>query len=150
MGIQFAQISVVGTLGRDAELGYTPNGSVNLKFSVATEAGSGDKKHTNWFNVTLWGKSAETMAEYLVKGRQVAVAGRFDVREYTDKNDKARYSLEISADNVQLVGSRTSEEGDVASVGNAPAKKTTSRKPKVVEDEFAFDEETDGTEEVPF
>jgi single-strand DNA-binding protein len=148
LGIQFAQISVVGTLGRDAELGYTPNGSVNLKFSVATEAGSGDKKHTNWFNVTLWGKSAETMQEYLVKGKQVAVAGRFDIRDYTDKEGKSRYSLEISADNVQLVGSRS--DGDGANVGNAAAPAKAARKPKAVEDDFAFAEETDGTDDVPF
>lgn len=141
MGIQFRQITIIGTVGRNAELGYTPNGTANLKFSVATEDGTGDNKRTDWFNVTLWGQTGERMQEYITKGTKVGVSGRFKIRDYKDRDGKDRYSLDISADNVQLLSSKGESE-----TGDEPVAAAKPKKPKT--DEFAFAD--DETEDVPF
>ena len=85
------KVILVGNLGRDAELRYTPGGAAVSKFSVATTEVWNDKagqrqERTEWHNIDLWGKQAETLSEYLVKGKQVYVEGRLQTDEYTDKD----------------------------------------------------------------
>jgi single-strand DNA-binding protein len=115
-----ATITIVGNLGRDPETRYTPNGRMNVALNVAVshrfrDASGQQQERTNWFRVTAWGTQAENldrMAQqgWLVKGRTVFVSGRFEAREYTGNDGQQRTSLDISANDVQLVGPRPDSE----------------------------------------
>ena len=111
----FNRITIVGYLGRDPELRYTPDGTPVCDFSVATTERKKDKSGemqdiTTWFRVTVWRKQAELAGQYLSKGRQVYVEGRLVQREYQDRDGNTRYSLEVTATDLQFIGSR-GEEG---------------------------------------
>jgi len=102
---------VVGNLGRDAELRYTPGGVAVSSFSVATTerwtSKDGEKnEQTEWHRIVLWGKTAETLVPYLQKGKQVLVEGRLQTRQW-EKDGQKHYSTEIKADRVVLLGSRS-------------------------------------------
>lgn len=111
-----ATITIVGNLGRDPETRYTPNGKMNVALNVAVshrfrDASGQQQERTNWFRVTAWGQLAETLDRlaqqgYLAKGRQVFVSGRFEARDYTGNDGQQRTSLDISANEVFLVGNR--------------------------------------------
>jgi single-strand DNA-binding protein len=107
----FNKITIVGYLGRDPELRYTPQGTAVCKLSVATTerrkntAGDYDD-HTTWFRVSAWGRQAELSNEYLTKGRQVYIEGRLRSEEYTDRDGNPRTSLEVNATDIQFLGSR--------------------------------------------
>ena len=103
------KVILVGNLGRDAELRYTPGGAAIAKFSLATTEKWTDKsgspqERTEWHNVDLWGKQAETLNEYLRKGKQVYVEGRLQTDEYTDKEGVKRKSTRVRCDRVVLLG----------------------------------------------
>ena len=104
------KVILVGNLGRDAELRYTPGGAPVAKFSIATSEVWNDKQtgqkqeRTEWHNIDLWGKQAETLAEYLVKGKQVYVEGRLQTDEYTDKEGVKRKSTKVRTDRIVLLG----------------------------------------------
>jgi len=103
------KVILVGNLGRDAELRYTPGGAAVAKFSIATTEMWNDKsgqrqERTEWHNIDLWGKQAETLSEYLVKGKQVYVEGRLQTDEYTDKEGTKRKSTKVRCDRVVLLG----------------------------------------------
>ena len=76
------KVILIGNVGRDPEMRYTPSGQAVTSFSVATSYGKGDDKATEWFNCSAWGKQAELTNEYLRKGSQVYVEGRIRSREY--------------------------------------------------------------------
>jgi single-strand DNA-binding protein len=95
-------ITVAGSLGRDAELKYLNNGDAISAFSVADSQGK--DKHTIWWNCTIYGKRAESLNQYLVKGQAVTVAGHITEREYTDKNGNERKAMEIRVTDVMLQG----------------------------------------------
>lgn len=115
-----ATISIVGRLGRDPETRYTPNGRMNIALNVAVghrfrDASGQQQERTNWFRVTAWGTLAETLDRlaqngWLAKGREVYVSGRFEAREYTGNDGQQRTSLDITANEVTLVGSRGDNE----------------------------------------
>jgi len=116
-----AKITVIGNLGRDAELKYLPSGAAVLEFSVATNEQWTDRsgnrqEHTQWFRISLWGKQAESLKPYLLKGKQVYVEGRLRVREYTDREGAKRFSCDVRADTIQLLGGR----GAGAAEGGSP------------------------------
>src|SRR5262245_45403647 len=103
------KVILVGNLGRDAELRYTPGGAAVAKFSIATTEMWNDKsgqrqERTEWHNIDLWGKQAETPSEYLLKGKQVYVEGRLQTDEYTDKEGTKRKSTKVRCDRVVLLG----------------------------------------------
>lgn len=109
--MSFNKIIIVGYLGRDPELRYTPQGTAVCSFSVATtekrkNASAEQEEHTTWFRVTTWGRQAELAAEYLAKGRQVYVEGRLRREEYTDREGIQRTSLEVKASDIQFLGQR--------------------------------------------
>jgi single-strand DNA-binding protein len=104
------KVILVGNLGRDAELRYTPGGAAVAKFSLATtekwtDKGGSLQERTEWHNIDLWGKQAETLAEYLRKGKQVYIEGRLQTDEYTDKEGLKRKSTKVRCDKVVLLGS---------------------------------------------
>jgi single-strand DNA-binding protein len=95
-------ITVAGSLGRDAELKHLNNGDSISVFSVADSQGK--DKHTIWWNCTIYGKRAESLNQYLVKGQAVTVVGHITEREYTDKNGNERKAMEIRVNDVMLQG----------------------------------------------
>jgi single-strand DNA-binding protein len=109
--MSFNKITIVGYLGRDPELRYTPQGTAVCNMSIATtekrrDASGETEEHTIWFRVTAWGRQAELAAEYLAKGRQVYVEGRLRREEYTDREGIQRTSLEVNASDIQFLGQR--------------------------------------------
>ena len=118
----FNKITIVGHLGRDPVLRYTPQGNAVCDFSVATSerrSGGGEAQDiTTWFKITLWGKQAEVANQYLAKGKQVYIEGRLRQSEYTDREGMKRTSLEVNATDIQFIGVR-GEEG--AASAPAPA-----------------------------
>jgi single-strand DNA-binding protein len=109
--MSFNKITIVGYLGRDPELRYTPQGTAVCNFSVATtekrkNARGEQEEHTIWFRVTTWGRQAELAAEYLAKGRQIYVEGRLRLEQYTDRDGNPRTSAEVNASDIQFLGQR--------------------------------------------
>jgi len=102
---------VVGHLGRDPEMRYTPSGVPVTSFSVATtrkwtNANGEQQEKTTWFRVTCWRKLAELTAQYLQKGRLVLVEGDVEASAWTDREGAARASLELTATTVRFLGGR--------------------------------------------
>jgi single-strand DNA-binding protein len=103
------KVILVGNLGRDAELRYTPGGAAVSTINMATTEVWNDKagqrqEKTEWHRVVLWGKSAESLTEYLTKGKQIYVEGRLQTRQWDDKDGNKRYTTEIRGDRVVLLG----------------------------------------------
>lgn len=114
--MSFNKIIVVGNLGRDPELRYTPQGTAVCSFTMATnerrKGQAGEPQDvTTWFRVTVWGKQAETVSKYLTKGRNVYVEGRLHVGEWADKDGKQRYTLEVNATDVRFIDGGQGVEG---------------------------------------
>jgi len=112
---------IVGNVGRDPELRYTPSGQAVCDFSVAvsrrwTDRTSNEQREkTTWFRVTCWNKLAETVNQYVSKGRQVLVTGEVDASAWIDSEGNARARLEMTARDVKFLGRR--EEGETAYTG---------------------------------
>jgi single-strand DNA-binding protein len=149
--MSFNKVILVGNLGRDPELKYTPQGTAVCNFPVATterrKGASGELEEiTTWFRVSAWGRQAELANEYLTKGRQVYVEGRLRVGEYTDREGKPRTSLEVNATDIQFIGQRGEEpapaNGAEKRLAGAPAtaQATGAKKSPVViqEDDIPF------------
>ena len=113
----FNKIVIVGYLGRDPEIRYTPQGLAVCNFSIATterrkEPRTGEAQDiTTWFKVTLWGKQAEVANQYLVKGKQVYIEGRLRQEEYTDRDGVRRTSLVVNATDIQFLTPKGDESG---------------------------------------
>lgn len=122
--MSFNKIILVGNLGRDPELRYTPQGTPVCSFTMATNEKRKDRSGetqdvTTWFRVTFWGRQAETASQYLTKGRPVYVEGRLRLEEWTDRDGKQRYTLEIHATDMQFIGHRTDDSGQRTDDGGA-------------------------------
>jgi single-strand DNA-binding protein len=103
------KVILVGNLGRDAELRFTPGGAAVSTINMATteiwnDKGGQRQERTEWHRVVVWGKTAESLAEYLTKGRQIYVEGRLQTRQWDDKDGNKRYTTEIRADRIVLLG----------------------------------------------
>jgi single-strand DNA-binding protein len=108
------KVILVGNLGADPEVRFTPGGQAVAKFSIATGESWKDKngqkqERTEWHRIVVWGKLAELCGEYLAKGRQCYVEGRLQTREWTDKEGKKNYTTEVVAQNVTFLGGRAGE-----------------------------------------
>jgi len=104
-----------GTIGRDAEVRFTPAGLAILNVTVANNVSFGDKKQTLWIRVSLFGKRAEgTLKDYLLKGQQVFVSGELTQNEYKTKDGTMKTSLELNANIIDLVGKRSEGGGQAA------------------------------------
>jgi single-strand DNA-binding protein len=104
------KVMLVGNLGKDAELRYTPGGAAVATLNLATTEVWNDKQgqrqeKTEWHRIVVWGKQAESLQEYLVKGKQIYVEGRLQTRQWDDKDGNKRYTTEIKADRITLLGS---------------------------------------------
>ena len=136
---------IIGNLGKDAEVRYTPGGAAVATISVATTETWNDKtsgqrqEKTEWHRVVIWGKTAEAIGEYLTKGRQVYVEGRIQTRQWDDKDGNKRYTTEIRSDRVVLLGGR----GDGPDHGGSSAKPSSGGgpapgPPELTEDDIPF------------
>src|SRR3974390_1756615 len=110
------KVILVGNLGRDAELRYTPGGAAVATINMATTEVWNDKsgqrqEKTEWHRVVLWGKTAESLNEYLTKGKQIYVEGRLQTRQWDDKDGNKRYTPEIRGDRVVLLGGGGGRDG---------------------------------------
>jgi single-strand DNA-binding protein len=105
------KVILVGNLGRDPEMRYMPNGEAVCNFSIATTDSWKDKsgqkqERTEWHNIVMYRKLAEIAGEYLKKGRPVYVEGRLQTRKWQTKEGQDRYTTEIIADQMQMLGGR--------------------------------------------
>ncbi len=117
------KVILVGNLGRDAELRYTPGGAAVATINMATTEVWNDKagqrqEKTEWHRVVLWGKTAESLNEYLTKGKQIYVEGRLQTRQWDDKDGNKRYTTEIRGDRVVLLGGGGGGRGGMARGGS--------------------------------
>ena len=127
---------LLGNLGQDPELRYTQGGSAVLNLRLATTESYLDrdrnrKERTDWHNVVVWGKQAESCGQYLSKGRQVYIEGKVTTRSYDDKEGNKRYVTEIVARDVKFVGSKDDQRG------------TSNRAPAAAEVTTEVDEDED-------
>src|SRR4051812_40101327 len=115
-----AKVTLIGNLGRDPETRYTPSGTMNVSFTMAVSRRWNDQngqqqERTTWFRITGWGRLAEIMDQLtqsgsLVKGKQVYVSGSIETHEYQDQQGQTRTSLDVRADEFQLLGTRGDAE----------------------------------------
>src|SRR5689334_23893449 len=123
----FSKAMIIGNLGRDPEMRYTPSGRPVTEFSVAVNQSTKNQQTgewveaTDWFRVTVWGDRAERTAEQFRKGNRVFVEGRFRTREYEARDGQKRISLEITADNVVSLEARARDEDGPGGSFSAPA-----------------------------
>lgn len=136
--MSFNKIILIGNLGRDPELRYTPQGTPVASFTMATNDKRKGKdgeaeENTTWFRVTLWGKQAETAAAHLVKGRPVYIEGKLRLDEWTDRDGKQRATLEVHATDMQFIGGKPegagAAGGATGAVGETPEAKSEGDKP---------------------
>jgi len=110
------QTIIVGNVGRDAELNYTPQGVAVAKFSVAvskvTGKGESRKEKTTWFRVTIWREKAENLHQYIKKGKKLMVVGEIDASAYTNKDGAPTASLELTASDVRFLDSKREGDGE--------------------------------------
>ena len=121
------KVILLGNLGRDPETRYTTGGDAVTNLSVATSEQWKDKngekqERTEWHRVVLFGRQAEVAGEYLKKGRSVYIEGRLQTRKYTDKDGVEKYSTEVIADRMQLIGGAR-EGGGAMADDDAPSER---------------------------
>ncbi len=145
--MSFNKIILVGNLGRDPELRYTPQGTPVCSFTMATNERRKDRTgemqdQTTWFRVTLWGRQAETASQYLTKGRPVYIEGRLRVDEWTDRDGKQRHTLEVHATDMHFIGARGEEaaaaHAAAGSSPSAPASAPNTEQTDFTEDDVPF------------
>lgn len=170
------KVILIGNLGRDPEVRYTPNGAAICNVTIATsrnwkDKNSGEKmEETEWHRVVFFDRLAEIAGEYLKKGRPVYVEGRLKTRKWTDKDGVEKYTTEIMADNMQLLGGRDGGGGDEGGGGggyssrgsqgggeggggvprqerSAPAARPAASKPAATKSSTGFDDMDD---DIPF
>lgn len=134
------KVMIIGHLGRDPEMRYTPSGRPVTTFSVATSRSwntvDGERhQETEWFNVVAWGNLAEICKQYLAKGQQVYIEGRLQTRKWEDKEGNKHSSVEIVASEMMMLGDRRDSSGNnhqVSEENEAPEAQSSD------EDEFPF------------
>jgi len=125
------KVMIIGNLGADPEMRYTPSGRPVTQFNVAVNQSTKNQQTnewveaTDWFRVSVWGDRAERAAENLRKGNKVFVEGRFKTREFEGRDGQKRTSLELTADSLVNLEKRNREDGDGEFAGT-----TTSAPPR--------------------
>ena len=104
------KVILIGNLGKDPEMRYTQSGTAVANFTVATTESWGKdaekQEKTEWHNIVAWARLAEICGQYLTKGRQVYIEGRIQTRKWEDRDGNTRYTTEIVAQNMQMLGGR--------------------------------------------
>ena len=133
------KVQIIGHLGKDPEMRYTPSGKPVTTFTVAVSrtwnSADGERHNeTEWFNVVAWGALAETCKQYLSKGRQVYIEGRLQTRRWDDKEGNKHTSVEIVANEMLILGDRRDSNNQSQEAENNSADPTAG----MAEDEFPF------------
>lgn len=123
--MSFNRVTLLGRLGQDPELKYTPSGVAVCNFSLATserfEKDGQKHERVEWHRVVVYGKLAELCSKYLAKGRQAFVEGRLQTRNWEDQSGQKKYSTEIIAQVVQFLGSNSeTKNSESETAGEAP------------------------------
>ena len=117
----FSQVTLIGNLGRDPEMSYTPDGTAVTKFSLAIskkrKVKGETEEATTWYNCTAFRSAAETLNTYVKKGSQLFVQGELDARQYTTRDGKQGTSLDVIVDKFSFIGSKR-EEGSAGASGS--------------------------------
>jgi single-strand DNA-binding protein len=118
-----SKVILIGNVGADPEMRYTPSGKAVTSFRMATSrryttSGGETKEETDWFRISVWGKQAEVCNQYVTKGRQVYVEGRLHARSWEGQDGQSRTSLEVTANQVVFLGKPAGaaalpEEGEI-------------------------------------
>jgi len=120
------QITILGNTGRDVELRYTPQGTAVANFSVASNTvrntAEGQKKKTDWFNVSAFGKQAETLAKYLTKGSMILVRGKLTFNPWLSRDGEARVSADIVLQDFEFAGANPSRSNTNEAVNTVESK----------------------------
>ena len=124
------KVILVGNLGRDPEMRYAPDGGAIANFSIATTDKWKDKsgqlqERTEWHRIVMFGRQAEIAGEYLKKGSQTYIEGRLQTRKWTDKEGQERYTTEVVADRMQMLGSRSGGSARAMPDDDAPAPRSS-------------------------
>lgn len=114
------KIMLIGNLGRDPEMNYTPDGTAVAKFSLAvnrtTKSASGERREeTEWFNIVAWRQLAEVCSTYLKKGQKVFIEGRLTTRKYTDRNGIERMAIDVVASDLEMLTPKDRQGGTSSS-----------------------------------
>lgn len=144
------KILLIGHLGRDPEIRYTPEGSPVATFSLATSENWTDKngtrqEHTEWHTIVAWNRLADLSKRYLSKGRQVYIEGRIRSREWNDRDGNKRRTTEVVASQMVLLGSRSQQGADA---GVQPIEATPPRNSMDSDSAFGDSDITDN--DIPF
>ncbi len=136
------KVILIGNLGRDPEIRYTTSGQAVANFTLATTEAYTNKEgerqeSTEWHRIVAWGRLAEICGEYLTKGRTVYIEGAIRTRSWEDKEGKTRWTTEIIARNMQMLGSGADRSDTSSSRQQAP-------------DDFELDESVESDEDIPF
>jgi single-strand DNA-binding protein len=132
------KVMIIGHLGKDPEMRYTPSGRPVTTYTVAVSrswnSADGERHtETEWFNIVAWGNLAEICKQYLTKGQQVYIEGRLQTRRWDDKEGQKHTSVEIVANEMMMLGDRRD-----ASHGSEEQSASTEVEPAATEDEFPF------------
>jgi single-strand DNA-binding protein len=119
------KVMLIGRLGKDPEVKYTPSGTAVAKFTLATDEVFKDRngeqqRRTEWHTVVAWSRLAEICGEYLTKGKQVYIEGSIRSRQWEDQNGGKRTAYEIVAREMKMLGSRADSERSTAASGPMP------------------------------
>jgi single-strand DNA-binding protein len=144
------KVLLIGRLGQNPEIRFTPSGAAVANFSLATNESWNDKsgqkqERTEWHRVVVWGKLAQLCGEYLSKGRQAYIEGRLQTRQWQDKEGQTKYTTEVIANNIQFLGGPNSERGAAAGAGASGGGKPQDDFSQVKMEEPSFTEE-----DIPF
>ena len=136
------KVMVIGHLGRDPEMRYTPSGRPVTTFTVAVSrswnTADGERRtETEWFNIVAWGNLAEICKQYLHKGQQVYIEGRLQTRRWDDKEGQKRTSVEVVASEMMMLGDRRDNNNQPKS-SNQDESAEDSSESVADEDEFPF------------
>jgi single-strand DNA-binding protein len=134
------KVMIIGHLGRDPEMRYTPSGRPVTTFTVAVSrswnTADGERRtETEWFNIVAWGNLAEICKQYLYKGQQVYIDGRLQTRRWEDKEGQKHTSVEVVANEMMMLGDRRDNSSQTQ---EASAQTDDVAEPMADEDEFPF------------
>src|SRR3954451_3325851 len=142
------KVILVGRLGQNPEVRYTPSGAAVANFSIATSESWVDKsgqkqERTEWHRIVVWGKTAENCNQYLSKGRQIYVEGRLQTRQWQDKDGQTKYTTEVQAQTVQFLGGQagTGMQEEMPARpqgGERPGDYRNGAEPSFTEDDIPF------------
>ncbi len=149
------KVILVGNLGKDPEVSYLPSGQSLTKFTMATSRSYKDKsgelkEETEWHNIVAWGKTGESVAQYLSKGRQVYVEGRIQSRTWEDQEGKKRFYVDIVADNIVLLGGRGQAESEFSGRPAATPRAAQAPPSQAQEDDFGAAQPEITDDDIPF